>query len=494
MRLLSQNSSAILAGFFCALAFILACSIGSPVSADTCNKVSLRCTQYGNKTVAGLVINNTCLKVERIEDCTQPNPVNECNALASLRVANSQTLRDGQCHLLSNECTRYILGKCVSWRRDYRCWNGPRNMAPATLEARTYHNFDEDVVSTCGAIEGDANCTYVNTVTVEGSETRDINTRMIARAWWKRQRNFDCTNPAYQNSCDDYDANPICEVTGDPLCLEQNPDGSCAYEEVSYKCESDPSFNANCEPIAVCVGEHCSEIEQEPSTGFPEAAVWLNALDRTADENNCEAQADVDPENFSAADCVSQTQTLCEANNTPANTASGIPAPLVCSDVDVDPTALEIFAGTAMSCGMNNILSCCNSTGFNKCSVGEFDLLSYREAQTTVYLGSRCTDRFLGICVYWRHEYCAYKSKFGRVFQEQAHEQTGGQFLPRGAIDRCPALTIEHLELLDTGAMDFSEVYGDMMADMDVPVADEVIEQLNNQLGITADDVQATFE
>lgn len=91
-------------------------------------------------------------------------------------------------------------------------------------------------------------------------------------------------------------------------------------------------------------------------------------------------------------------------------------------------------------------------------------------------------------------EFCVYKSKFGRVFQEQAHAQTGAQFLQRGYPVRCPALTIEQLELLDTGAMDFSEVYGDMMADIDVPVEDEVIEQLNNQLGVTADDVQATFE
>ena len=494
MRLMPSSCGSLLVHIFCASVFILAVSIGSPVSADTCNKVSLRCTQWGNKTVAGLVINNTCLKVERIEDCTQPNPVNECRELAALSVPSSQTLQDGQCKLTSNECTRYILGACVSWRRDYRCWNGPRNMAPAVLEARTYHNFEEEVVSTCGGIEGDANCSYVNTVTVEGSETRDINTRMIARAWWKRQRNFDCTNPAYETTCDAYDANPICEETGDPICLETNADGSCAYEQVTFECDSDPSFNANCEPINVCVGEHCAEIEEEPTTSYPEVAVWLNALDRAADENNCDASADVDPDDFSMADCETQQQTLCEANNTAENTASGIVAPLVCAEVDVDPTDLEIFDGEVMNCRMNNLISCCNKTGFNQCSVKEFDLLSYRDAKTTHYLGWRCTDYFLGVCVLWLQEYCVYKSKFGRVFQEQAHAQTGGQFLPWGSLDRCPSLTIEQLELLDTGAMDFSEVYGDMMADIDVPVADEVIQQLNNQLGVTADDVQATFE
>lgn len=494
MRLLSTNSGTLLARLVCAVTLLLAISMGSPVSADTCNKVSLRCTEWGNKTVAGLVINNTCLEVERIEECTRSNRVIACDELAALRVANSQTLQDGQCHLASNECTRYIMGECVSWRREYRCWNAPRNMAPATLEARTYHNFDEQVVSTCGAIEADANCRYVNTVTIEGSETRNINTRLIARAWWKRQRNFDCTNPAYQNSCDDYEANPICEETGAPICLERNPDGSCAYEEVSFECDSDPSFNANCEPISVCVGEHCAQIEEEPTTSYPEVAVWLNVLDRAADENNCDASADVDPDNFSMADCETQKQTLCEANNTAENTASGIPAPLVCAEVDVAPTDLEIFSGEVMNCRMNNLISCCNKTGFNQCSVKEFDLLSYRDAKTTHYLGWRCTDRFFGICVLWLREYCVYKSKFGRVFQEQVHAQTGGQFLPRGAVDRCPALTIEQLEMLDTGAMDFSEVYGDMMADIDVPVESAVIEQLNNQLGVTPDDVQATFE
>lgn len=479
---------------FVVLTIVGASFLGSAAIADTCTKTSLRCTKTGPRTVAGLVYPNTCLEVERVEKCTQSNPVNECGALDARKIPNSQTFDDGQCKLLENQCTRYTLGKCVSWRREYRCWNAPRDMAPAVLEARTYHNFDEQVQTDCGGLEADGNCSYVNTVTLQGAATRDINTRLIARGWWKQQRNFDCTNPNFENTCGDYEANPICTEVGEGVCLEWDSNGNCTYEEVSYECNSDPSFNANCEPISVCVGDNCAEIEEEPGTDFPEVASWLNFLDRAADENNCEADPDVDPDDFGAEDCVSQEHRVCEANNTVENTATGIVAPLVCGPVTVSPTDLEVFSGAAMSCGMNNIISCCNASGYNNCSIGEFDLLSYREAKTTHYLGTRCTDKIFGICVYWRRDYCVYKSKFGRVFQEQAHLQTGDQFRARGASDRCPGLTIDQLHQIETGEMDFSEVYGDMMNDAELPVQDELIEQLNNQLGVQQDAVQSTFE
>jgi conjugal transfer mating pair stabilization protein TraN len=115
-------------------------------------------------------------------------------------------------------------------------------------------------------------------------------------------------------------------------------------------------------------------------------------------------------------------------------------------------------------------------------------------AKTTHYLGSRCTDRFFGFCILRLREYCVYESKLGRVFQEQAHKQIGGRFRARGSSDRCPPLTIDQLESLNMGEIDLSEIYGDMLDQADFPLQDALVNQLNNQLGVTAGDVQSTFE
>lgn len=464
------------------------------VSAAECTKTGLTCASWGSQTVGGVTIENTCLELVRSEECTVENPQNECTAISPVVVPTGQALDDGQCQLSSEDCLDYAGGVCLSTRRVYECWNGPRDAAPARLNTRIYHNFQEDVVSTCGAYSSDANCTLMATNDIEPAETRDINTRLVTRSWWQRSRTYDCTNPAYVDSCDSYDANPICVAAADPICLDVDANGSCIYEERTYECNADPSFNANCEPVAVCVGENCQEIEEEPNTSFAEVATWLNFLDRMGDENNCDANADVDAEDFDETDCVGSEFDTCEPTNSIENVLSQVVAPVECAPRQFEVSPLEVFAGEHMSCGQNNLFSCCQATGGINCSVGEYDLVAYNNANQTHYLGWRCTNWALGVCVFWRRDYCVYKSKFGRVFQEQAHLQTGSQFRPQGSDDRCPALTIEQLEALDTGAMDFSEVYGDAVDDLNLPVEEALIEQLDNQMGGMEADVQDVFE
>ena len=472
--------------------FLLA--FGTSVSADTCQNPEFTCSQYGTTYVDGMRVDNACLSVVKTETCTRSNAENSCADVQVLAGAPSTPLTDGQCIRTARDCVRYAGGQCDRYRESYTCWNAARDLSPASLASREYRNFAETVVSTCGPQQADTNCSLETSVDIEGAETRDINARLIARGWWKKEHRYDCTDKNYEDTCGDYAGNPICEVVGDPVCLEQTAAGGCIYEEVAYQCDSDPSFNANCAPISVCVGDNCNEIAEEPSNGLPAAAAWLSFLGNAVDENTCEARADVDPDNFSEADCLSQQKTVCEPNNTALNMASGIAAPLVCKMENVDPAMLEVFNGKVLGCRLNGLISCCNNKGFNACKKTEFDLRSYMAAKTTHYLGTRCTDRFFGLCILRLREYCVYESKLGRVFQEQAHKQIGGRFRARGSSDRCPPLTIDQLESLNMGEIDLSEIYGDMLDQADFPLQDALVNQLNNQLGVTAGDVQSTFE
>ena len=467
---------------------------GSVAAADTCRDPQFTCAQYGTTYVSGMRVDNACLSVVRTETCTRSDVENSCSVLQPLARSPSSPLRDGQCKLTARDCVRYAAGQCDRYKESYTCWNGPREIPPASLQSRVYRNFAENIASTCSTVEADLNCRLETTIDVEGAATRDINTRMIARGWWKKELRYDCTNKAYEDTCGDYAGNPICKIVGEPVCLEQTATGGCIYEEVAYECDSDPSFEANCAPISVCVGDNCNEIAEEPGEGLPAAAAWLSFLGNAADENNCEARADVDPENFDETDCINQQKTVCEPNNTAVNMAAGIAAPLVCQTEPVDPSMLQVFNGKVLGCRLNGLMSCCNSGGFNNCKTSEFDLRSYMAAKTTHYLGTRCTDRFFGLCIMRMRDYCVYESKLGRVFQEQANKQIGDRFLPYGSPDRCPSLTIEQLESLNMAEIDLSEIYGDMVDQTEFPLQDALVDQLNNQLGVTADDVQATFE
>ena len=117
----------------------------------------------------------------------------------------------------------------------------------------------------------------------------------------------------------------------------------------------------------------------------------------------------------------------------------------------------------------------CSSSLLDACR--DTDLLYQRmQAGATHYLRSECRGVF---CLKKRYFYCTYNSKFARVFQEQAHLQTGVQFT-----DACPGLTIQQLETIDVDAMDLSEVFGDMLEDADLPVQDLVIERISTDMGV----------
>lgn len=436
------------------------------VAADTCRLDAALCTQIGSVTVNGVTLENVCLAYARVETCSRETRVAECGVLAPYAVS-TEPLTSGQCQLVAETCTRETAGVCDRVERDYSCLNGPVDAAPAELVERRFTDFEERLESNCSEVLGQS-CTYFSSQVTQGGSTRNINEKHVTRSWWERSHTYNCDDNNYLNSCSPYEDSPVCRQSAEPECQSYNDDGSCAYAAYTYTCESDTSFEADCDIVDVCAGGSCDGAPEEPSTDYAKASAWLNFLDDMADKNQCsaDATAPVETDGVVVDDC--QSNQLDGGHQTP-----------------------EVFEGEYLTCRRGNT-NCCDLDGEGSCSPEEDRLANRRRASAAHYLGMTC-NKFLGFCVSVDEYWCAYASKFARVFQEEAHLQTGAQF-NYPSPNPCPALSIEQLQALEIAEMDLSEIYGDLLSQADAPVESFIIEQLENEMGRFDGDVQNTLQ
>lgn len=447
---------------FSALFFIMT----SAALADTCRLENAVCTRTGSVTVDGVTLENVCLAFERIETCTRDEVVQECEALQAGAV-EVEPLQSGQCRVTSETCTRETAGVCDQVERTYSCLDGPEDAAPAVLEDRRYTNFDERLASNCAQVL-EPSCTYFASQVIQGGSTRNINGKHVTRSWWERSHSYNCDDSEFVNSCSPFEDSPVCRQSETPVCQSYDDDGNCVFASYTYICESDTSFTAECNNEAHCADGSCDGAPEEENTDYAEASAWLNFLDDMADKNQCDgdATAPVEEDGVVVEDC--QENRLEEGNTTP-----------------------EVFSGEYLTCRRGNT-NCCDLDGKGSCSAEEERLAARRLAGAAHYLGMRC-NRFLGICVSVDEYWCAYASKFARVFQEEAHDQTGAQLNYPGS-PHCPALTVEQLQALNFDQMDLSEIYGDLLSQTDSLVEDFIITQLENELGMFESNVQDTLQ
>ncbi len=444
-------------------------SAGGVSAADVCVAQNQRCLTTQNVTVGGVVLHNVCTSVERTETCTRAAPVNNCTTLQPVTVSGANPLTNGQCELVSETCISSVAGLCDKNKRIYHCWNGPPQGAPATLDARTFLNFTETIDNNCAAQTGNPNCALQQTVVTQGYGTRNFNQKNVTRSWWAQERQYDCTNNIYSETCQPFTDAPFCTQTGAQTCLAYAPDGTCEYAELTFNCVSDSSFQASCDAVNVCVGGNCEGIAQDASSDYPKAAAWLNFLDDTAKGNFCNPLAGTNSNlPVTVADCTNGT-------------------------LDAGNTKPEVFGGQSMGCFMDAFANCCANPGSSYCGQEPKDLRTFQNAGTTHQLGQRCTSWFLGICVSYRREYCVYKSRFARVFQEQVNLSTNAQFKWQQAVE-CPALTMDQLATVDVNTMDLSEVFGDMLNSTSVPVQQLVMDKISTEVGGYGPQINGTFQ
>lgn len=247
---------------------------------------------------------------------------------------------------------------------------------------------------------------------------------------------------ADNGSCDVYMKNPACTVSR-TTCQEKNG-SACLQEEVVFSCEKKVSSEAQlCSGQLVCANGECDAIENNTSDGFGKAVSALAAVTAAAKD-------------------------VAEMN-----------------DVNV-----RAFTGKPVECrmaiaGFNN---CCKDSGWGQgiglahCDSEEKALGKAKEKLLTVYVGTYCSKKVLGVCLQKKKAYCQFDSKLAQIVQAQGRKGQLGISFGSGKHPDCRGITVEELQSLRFDRMDFSNFYSDLNAGTTIPSDSELAERVKEQV------------
>lgn len=336
------------------------------------------------------------------------------------------------------ERTGFIEGACLQWGD----WGGPRFCAepgnpisvmscPAPVAGADLQNIiatrnvttnrDE---SGCAALAADASCRQTGETCIDSDPvTRIIDGVAVTQPCWAWERQYVCPRYVEAQDCQTLETTPGCNLVGEE-CLSGEP---CRTWERVYDCPvPDQPGSPNqfiCDADVYCIDGSCETITREANDEFKDAVVALNAMDQARRE--------------------------------------------------FDPDSLTLFKGTRNTCSSKvfGVLNCCKGKGFPLipgiqllvslgCSREEM-LLHERDAQgLCAYVGTYCSDSFLGVCLTKKKVYCCFESKLSRILQEQGRKQLNKPWA-KPKTEQCRGFTLDEFSRLDLSQMDFSEVYAE---------------------------------
>lgn len=260
------------------------------------------------------------------------------------------------------------------------------------------------------------------TVVVEGK------TYSIHQDCWKWQDTY-LTQTETEGTCGEYMKDSACTVTRSQ-CAD-TVDGFCVSQQVTYSCERKKTGSGQiCGGEFFCTDGSCAQGQTGTSNMFGQAVSALAAVAAAGED-----VAELNGENVRA------------------------------------------FTGEAKSCkkmaaGFNN---CCKDSGWGQdvglssCSSEEKALGKAKEKKLTVYVGEYCSKKVLGVCLEKKRGYCQFDSKLARIVQEQGRRDQLGVGFGSGKSPDCRGITVDELQRLDFGVMNFSDFYSDLDAGSDIP-------------------------
>ncbi|EDL8432090.1 conjugal transfer protein TraN [Salmonella enterica subsp. diarizonae] len=267
---------------------------------------------------------------------------------------------------------------------------------------------------------------------VEPGETRTVvvggKTYSIHQDCWKWQDTY-LTQTETEGTCGEYMKNPACTVTRSE-CAD-TVDGFCVSQQVTYSCERKKEGNGQiCGGEFFCKDGSCAQAQTGTSNMFGQAVSALAAVAAAG-----------------------QDVALLNGEN------------------------VRAFTGEAQHCkkmavGFNN---CCKDSGWGQdvglssCSSEEKALGKAKDKKLTVYVGEYCSKKVLGVCLEKKRGYCVFDSKLARIVQEQGRRDQLGVGFGKGKSPDCRGITVDELQRLDFGVMNFSDFYDDLSAGSDIP-------------------------
>ncbi|EIM9916673.1 type-F conjugative transfer system mating-pair stabilization protein TraN [Salmonella enterica] len=267
---------------------------------------------------------------------------------------------------------------------------------------------------------------------VEPGGTRSVvvegKTYSIHQDCWKWQDTY-LTQTETEGTCGEYMKDSACTVTRSQ-CAD-TVDGFCVSQQVTYSCERKKTGNGQiCGGEFFCTDGSCAQGQTGTSNMFGQAVSALAAVAAAGED-----VAELNGENVRA------------------------------------------FTGEAKSCkkmaaGFNN---CCKDSGWGQdvglssCSSDEKALGMAKEKKLTVYVGEYCSKKVLGVCLEKKRGYCQFDSKLARIVQEQGRRDQLGVGFGSGKSPDCRGITVDELQRLDFGVMNFSDFYSDLDAGSEIP-------------------------
>ncbi|ECA0362731.1 type-F conjugative transfer system mating-pair stabilization protein TraN [Salmonella enterica subsp. enterica serovar Tchad] len=267
---------------------------------------------------------------------------------------------------------------------------------------------------------------------VEPGETRTIvvggQTLSLYQDCWKWQDTY-LTQTGTEGTCGEFIKDPACTLTRSG-CAD-TVDGFCVSQQVTYSCERKKEGNGQiCGGEFFCKDGSCAQAQTGTSNMFGQAVSALAAVAAAGED-------------------------VAALNG-----------------VDV-----RAFTGEAQHCkkmavGFNN---CCKDSGWGQdvglsgCSSEEKALGKAKEKKLTVYVGEYCSKKVLGVCLEKKRGYCVFDSKLARIVQEQGRRDQLGVGFGKGKSPDCRGITVDELQRLDFGVMNFSDFYSDLDAGSDIP-------------------------
>lgn len=260
------------------------------------------------------------------------------------------------------------------------------------------------------------------TVVVEGK------THSIHQDCWKWQDTY-LTQTETEGTCGEYMKDSACTVTRSQ-CADTVED-FCVSRQVTYSCERKKSGSGQiCGGEFFCKDGSCAQGQTGTSNMFGQAVSALAAVAAAGED-----VAELNGENVRA------------------------------------------FTGEGKSCkkfaaGFNN---CCKDSGWGQdvglssCSSDEKALGKAKEKKLTVYVGEYCSKKVLGVCFEKKRGYCQFDSKLARIVQEQGRRDQLGVGFGSGKSPDCRGITVDELQRLDFGVMNFSDFYSDLDAGSEIP-------------------------
>ena len=303
-----------------------------------------------------------------------------------------------------------------------------------------------------GANAAPDGCTVVSEYCADEGGTRTFFGLPIERDCWEERIFYSCPG----GPCSELSDDPECTQTG-TVCVLRDESEICLDEDKTFRCsaikngdgiiltetvEITPAHDVIspviCGESLYCPEGVCDDLGQdEASTDFSRAASWMGLLSKMGEET--------------------------------------------------DPDTLTLFHGEGHKCAKWPLSAkdCCSEDGWLLstfgCSTDEMILAEKRAVRTTHYVGEYCSQETLSVCITRKKSYCAFRSKFARVLQEQGRAQLG---IGWGDAESpsCRPLSIEEFKQIDFAAIDLSEIYAAVAADAIPPDPDAVNQMIQERI------------